>query len=388
MDFIDLPDFELIQFVKRSNQWVARLTPTSRCFLCPICGGKSTVHKCNKTRTLRHRFTPYFGFLYVEIPVYHQQCSQCTHIWSVQWRGIPQRGKATTLFKNTLIKLCQNNTLLSAARTLKVPYTTVERWYYKWAEEEVNKLYSDQVDPIILCLDDFAIHKGHRYAVSLVDYTTGELRKLGKGRNRSAIQQALKDWPHSPPQVVVTDLAPGMATTVQEIWPDTIMAADPFHVIQLFTKELDQLRKKLSNQKGSQRKRRQWTRLLTTRPTNLTFKEHLKLEEWLSQNAQLQELYQALEGIRRVYIQRVESNIRFALSQRIEHYLYAEYSNVCRIAKTIIQWREPIINAILLGVDNGIMEGLNNKVKLIKRRGCGYRNFHHFQRRVQLETAM
>ncbi len=91
MDFIDLPDFELIRFVKRSREWVAQLTPMSRCFLCPICGGRSTAHKRNKTRTLRHRVIPHFVFVYVEVPVYHEQFNQCMHVWSVQWHGIPQR---------------------------------------------------------------------------------------------------------------------------------------------------------------------------------------------------------------------------------------------------------------------------------------------------------
>jgi len=78
----------------------------------------------------------------------------------------------------------------------------------------------------------------------------------------------------------------------------------------------------------------------------VTFKDHLKLEEWLSQNEQLQELYLALEGTRRVYTQSLEDDIRFALSQWVERYLYVEHSNVRGIAKTIIQWKEPITNAI------------------------------------------
>ncbi|MED4987093.1 transposase, partial [Geobacillus stearothermophilus] len=36
---------------------------------------------------------------------------------------------------------------------------------------------------------------------------------------------------------------------------------------------------------------------------------------------------------------------------------------------------------------NGKMEGTNNKIKLMKRRGYGYRNIQRFAWRVRLETA-
>ncbi|PLS18630.1 hypothetical protein CVD28_05695 [Bacillus sp. M6-12] len=68
--------------------------------------------------------------------------------------------------------------------------------------------------------------------------------------------------------------------------------------IQLFTRELDRFRKKLTKQEPSQRKRRQLPRLLTTEPHNLGSLHELQLlEEWLSKFPELHELYQPLQGI-------------------------------------------------------------------------------------------
>lgn len=336
---------------------------------------------------LRHRVVPHFGFVYVEIPVYHQQCTTCSHIWSVEWRGIPQYGKVTTLFREAVLSLCQDRSLSSAAQLLKVPYTTLERWYYQWVEEATGSMNRDRPSPAVICLDDFATHKGHRYAISLVDHEKGEVCQIGEGRSRKAIQRTLRKWPYDPPNVVVTDLAPGMAKTVQEVWPDTLIAADPFHVIQLFTKEVDRSRKQATKKEKSQSKRRNITRILTTKPIHLTFKELFQLEERLSEDGKLTELYQALQGLRRLYGQREPAILQRAFDQWIDRYLFSDNRNVHRIAKTVLQWKKPIIQAILFQVSNGKIEGINNKIKLIMRRAFGFRNMRHLELRVQLETT-
>ncbi|HAP6170202.1 TPA: transposase, partial [Enterococcus faecium] len=37
---------------------------------------------------------------------------------------------------------------------------------------------------------------------------------------------------------------------------------------------------------------------------------------------------------------------------------------------------------------NGVTEGLNNKIKLIKRIAFGYRNFYNFRARIYLQQGL
>ncbi|PJW13099.1 ISL3 family transposase, partial [Geobacillus sp. Manikaran-105] len=46
------------------------------------------------------------------------------------------------------------------------------------------------------------------------------------------------------------------------------------------------------------------------------------------------------------------------------------------------------LSCIVFSYSNGPMEGINNKIKLIKRRGYGYRNIQRFTLRVRLETSI
>ncbi|WP_100330324.1 transposase [Bacillus xiapuensis] len=58
-----------------------------------------------------------------------------------------------------------------------------------------------------------------------------------------------------------------------------------------------------------------------------------------------------------------------------------------KVAKTSIARKKVLLDTIISLLSNGIMEGTNNKFKLIKRRGFGYRNDAHFFLRLRLETG-
>jgi transposase len=49
--------------------------------------------------------------------------------------------------------------------------------------------------------------------------------------------------------------------------------------------------------------------------------------------------------------------------------------------KTIIRWFGEIIGYFENRTTNGVVEGINNKLKLIKRRGYGFRNVKRFELR-------
>lgn len=97
----------------------------------------------------------------------------------------------------------------------------------------------------MVCLDEFALQKGHTYGVNLMDAQSGHIWQVTEGRSREQVRNALEQWPFAmAPQVVVTDLAPGMAETVRQVWKNTLVVADKFHVIQLFSKSLEAARKR------------------------------------------------------------------------------------------------------------------------------------------------
>ena len=55
-----------------------------------------------------------------------------------------------------------------------------------------------------------------------------------------------------------------------------------------------------------------------------------------------------------------------------------------RLASTYRNWRGSIINALSFPYSNGVTEGFNNKIKVLKRISYGLKNFEEFRKRILL----
>lgn len=383
-EFIGLPDFQLSSWEKSSDSlWIAYLEPRSTVSPCPVCHQVGDMHARPGRRLLRHRFIPDWGTVWVSIPILRQRCSDCSLTWTLEWDGIPSRGKATYAFRSMSVNRCKNRDLLSVSKELGVCYTTLERWYYQDSVHQLPTPASVEA-PTVVCLDEFAILKGHKYGLHLMDALTGHVWQVTPGRSRQQIQEALRAWPFPAPRVVVTDLAPGMATTVHQIWSSTTVVADKFHVIQLFSKYLEQARKRTTF-RGTHKQGRHAQRLLHTPPVNLKEEEVKELETWLANDPALQDLYKALQGMRSVYAYACETDGKQALTKWISTHLVSNTASVRSIAKTIVQWRSEIAAYFTHRYTNARIEGTHNRIKVLKRRAYGYRNLTKFTLRIRLE---
>ena len=383
-EFVGLPDFSIVSYQQmKPNQHVIDVFPHHINISCPRCEQPTHTHEIHH-RLLRHRFVPGFGTVFVRVPVIRRQCGTCHRTCSLRYRDIPERGKATCAYQQMAVQMCKGRDLLSVARELQLPYTTLERWFYKRAPSMLpNPKTSDT--PNIVCLDEFAVRKGHRYAVNLMDHQSGHIWTIGMGRSRWNVQQALQAWPFTqPPSVVVTDLAPGMAETVKKVWPHAQIVADKFHVIQLFGKALEVARKH-SQHRSKQSKGRHDQRLIHVPDEQLKPHEKQELQQWLLKDKRLRELHESLQQMRCVYDAQTSEEGTKRLHEWLQVALIHENPVLQRIGKTIAIWRESIESYFEHRVTNAPIEGTHNKVKVIKRRAYGYRNIERFLIRIRLE---
>ncbi|MDI4707164.1 transposase, partial [Pseudoalteromonas shioyasakiensis] len=128
-------------------------------------------------------------------------------------------------------------------------------------------------------------------------------------------------------------------------------------------------------------------RLLSTCPEKLTEEERQILREWYNESDYLKSVYQSLQHFRYVSKSRDEQQAKRRLEAWMHRYSFCPCSVVRAIAKALVKRTEEIVSCILSPYSNGKMEGTNNKIKLMKRRGYGYRNIQRFALWVWLETA-
>ncbi|MED4126474.1 ISL3 family transposase [Halalkalibacterium halodurans] len=383
-ELIGLSSFDVKSIESIEGGWVATLTPALQSYICPLCCKPSTTHARVKDRRLKHLWIPERGILFVQVPVIRQRCNDCCHTWSLSWPQIPQRGKVTSTFRQLVVNLCYQKTFALVSKETGVAESTLSTWFYDWAPTQLPHPEDHQA-PDYVCLDEFALRKGHQYGVCLQDHETGHVWKTGMGKKRGELQALLRSYPFSPPTAIVTDMAPGMAKTVKEVWSETAVVIDKFHVIQLLTQALDRARKHSMTYATQHLAIRQHKRLLMAPPATLKEEEREKLAHWFTHDWRLEELYQATQALRRVYHLPTYQQAKQAFQAWVNRYQFSPNSAVSKVVKTLIQWEEELLNYFHYKITNAKLEGTNNLIKTLKRRSYGTPCLEKMTVRIRLE---
>ena len=204
-------------------------------------------------------------------------------------------------------------------------------------------------------------------------------------RDQEAVESVLKKV-IGKIRTVVSDFAPAMANAIQAVYPASIHVLDGFHLVQFFT-DAQQRRRRYLEEAKKQHKSRFIDRCLARKPEELTEEERGFVREWLREDFHTKHIYQALNHMRYVLKATSITQAKRRLKDWLKRYQFHTSGVVSKIAKTVIVREKAMLDTIISSFSNGIMEDTNNKIKLIKRRGFGYRNDDHLFLRLRLETG-
>ncbi|WP_338164865.1 ISL3 family transposase [Vibrio sp. 10N] len=258
--------------------------------------------------------------------------------------------------------------------------------------KEIDKQRLKRVVPTVpwsdlrqLVMDEFAIFKGHRYATVIADAQTHQVLWIGIGRSRKDIRPFFEELGDNAVniEVVAMDMNTAFDLEVQAHCPNARIVYDMFHVVAKFGREvMDRVRVDQANQLKTDKKARRWIKrsrwVLLKNRENLNVKQQSYLDEILSINrdlmithllgAQLKELWycdseEHAKGLWEVWWQQVnESGIQplINFARKLKPYLHG------------------IVASASYHLNTCTLEGINNKIKLIKRMGYGYRDTDYF----------
>jgi len=191
------------------------------------------------------------------------------------------------------------------------------------------------------------------------------------------LEHGSKPLPH--PCVSLCELAPaaGYENAVRAAVPDAEVAFDPFHVCQLASRAVDDVRRAEWNAKGkSKTKGGNWVK--GVRWSLLKAPER----QSISQLAALGEVSLANRRLLRAFLLKGQLRLLYHLDdpRQAAELLEAWLAWACRsklkpfvkLARTIRKHRDGILAAIRLGLSNGRLEGLNSRVRLISHRSFGF----------------
>jgi transposase len=229
-------------------------------------------------------------------------------------------------------------------------------------------------------IDDISHRTGQRYLTVVVDHDSGRLVWAAPGRDRKTVEaflDALGQERCKQIELVSCDMASWIAGPIAERCPDAVRCVDPFHVVQLATDALDEVRREVWNQARRAGHVQEARALKGARfalwknPGDLTDRQQTKLAVIAQTNKPLYRAYLLKEQLRQIY------RLPFAAATvLLDRWLaWAQRSRLpafVKLAKTIRQQRPGIQAAIEHGLSNARVEAINTQIRLITRRAFGF----------------
>ena len=172
---------------------------------------------------------------------------------------------------------------------------------------------------------------------------------------------------------VSVDMWGGFPKVVKEVFPNAKLVFDRFHIMKPVNEELNQVRKLTGMTViGSKF-------ILLKNGVNLTESERVKLEAILNYSKRLKLAYALKEEFRKIF--ETCSTVQEGREQLLE-WLKKARSVYGSVLTTIRNHLDGICNYFLSRTTSGVMEGINNRIKLIKRQSYGFVNFDNFRARL------
>jgi len=226
-------------------------------------------------------------------------------------------------------------------------------------------------------MDEISKRKGYRDFITLVsNVDTGNLLEVIDSHRQEEIIEVLKQQPlelRARVREVSVDMWAGFPKIIAEVFPKAAVVFDRFHVMKLVNEALNKLW--LAQAQVFYPKRF----LLLKNSPDLTEAETEQLAQLLNQSACLTIAYEMKEEFREIYetSQTVQSGLN-----RMKKWLAQAQVFYPKAVQTIRDHLEGICNYFISRTTSGVMEGINNKAKLIMRQGYGFTDFDNFRDRL------
>lgn len=341
---------------------------------CGACGLRSPGYDRLPTRRWRH-----LGWgatkVWLEYAPRRVQCPQCgVHTERVPWGA--SRSRFTYAFEEMVAYLAQATDKTAVTKLMGISWTTVGAI--------VERIVSSRLDPKRfdglrrIGIDEFSYRKRHRYLTVVVDHDQRRVVWAAPGRSSKTLRAFFEELgPKRSKRIkhATIDMAGGYIKALREMAPQCQIVFDRFHVQKLASKALDdvrreQLRELRGSPEGQALFRSRFA--LLKNPWNLRLSESRKLSELQRTNAPLYRAYLLKESLAHALDYLQPWRAKRALRDWLAWASRSKLPPFVRAARTIRKHFDGILAYISDRLTNGIVEGINNRLRTIARRAFGF----------------
>ena len=350
--------------------------------LCPKCGGRCKgVHETTK-RTIR------------DLPILDAQtylivhrrrllCPDCGPVLeSLSWLG--KYSRVTQRLAESVAKLCGVLAIKHVAQFFGLSWDQVKDIDKRSLEQRFGTVDLSGVE--VIGMDEFALQKGHRYATVIIEPYRKEVLFVAKGRGRESIRpffEMLGPDGCSRLKAAVMDMNGAFEEEVKAHAPQAAIVYDLFHVTMKYGREvINPVRNAEANRVKDDKKARKVIRdsrwLLLRNSKNVKGDDMLRLQELLEANQNLFRVYLLKEDLKQLWRFKNVEEAEIFWDQWYRRAIESKIPQLVQFAGRLEKYLKGILNHCRWQLHTGILEGINNKIKVIKRMAYGFRDHDYF----------
>jgi len=356
-----------------------RFTP-----ICHLCGAPARRVHSRDTRAIRDLS---LALVVIRLICRYRKvyCSVCEQIVVEDLEFFQPYQLVTIRLAHYVHELCKMLTVMEVADHLGLNWKTVKNIDQAFLEAKYGQ--TDYEGLRILAVDEIAVRKGHHYMTVVLDYETGRVVWMAEGRSTETLkvffagmtQQQLQNL-----EAVAMDMWEPYIKAVQEAAPQVKLVFDLFHVVAAFSRVIDQVRMDEYRQASKQNKEvfKGAKYLLLRNTPRLQADEKSHLAQLLSLNHNLLILVILKDKPKEIWRYRRRGWALKALVARSAVARLVGHPAVDRFARRLERYSYGILNHCDYPIHTSRLEGVNNKIKVIKRKAYGFHDNRYFALKV------
>jgi len=352
--------------------------------VCPVC-----LEKCNTVNQKQARIVrdmPVFGKeVYLHLTTRQFHCTNCQRFFYESFSFVEPKRTMTTRLEKYLYQCCQDSAFKEVAARENVRWDVLQGLFTRWAKRQIKTDLA--TPPTRLGIDEFAYCKGKKdYAVVIVDLDRAVVYDVLENRDKEALIAYFKTkGPAFCASITLfsCDMWAGFVNTAIAVFPHAEVVVDRFHLFAHLHHVLDIHRRNLrkNSPKAVCFKAIKW--LLYRAWSKLSLTERRVLLAAFRQAPVLRKVYFLKNELRNIFeadLSRQEADA--LLSEWVVAANALADESLTKFVALVESWKKHILVFFVSRATNGLVEGINNGIKTLKRVAYGFRNFEQFRLRI------
>jgi len=367
----------------RPQVWIELRPDPHRIKICDRCGGQCQRLHDRSERWVRD-LAVFDADTHLLVHRWRVDCPRCgPALERVAW--LTPYARVTTRLAQSVARMCTILPVQHTAEYYDLGWDAVKAIDKAWLEKTLGPPDLDGLT--LLAMDEFAIHKGHRYATVIIDATSKRVLWVGKGRDRGSLRpffEMLGPVRGALIQAVAMDMSSAHEAEVKANCPNAQVVFDLFHVVAKYGREvIDRVRVDEANRLRGDKPQRhviksaRWL-LLRNRENIPSRKDRVRLDELLAANRHLMTTYVLRDELKHLWSFRSRGHAYRHWKQWYGHAVRSRIEPLRRFAKRLKPYLHGILSHCRHPLHTSLLEGINNKIKVIKRMAYGYRDDEYF----------